>query len=370
MAGVDRLLLGEPETRDVRVAEGRARDVDVFDRMRRQAGGVLDGDDALVGRLVRECRAGNEIADRVRTRQRRAHRAVHRDQAPLGQRDARLLEAETLDVGRAPRGDDEVVRARLLACDGERHGVVGGLHVLDEDAGADRDALLLEAALGDLRDVGVLGRQHAVQALVERHVGAQAGVRRGNLRTRGTGAHDGQRRRKLGQRPRLLRADHAAAEGRAGQRLLHRARGEDDDARSDLRAVEVAADLDVGVVGDHAVTLDDVDGVLLEESRHAAGQGLDDLLAPRAHRAEVDRRVVDRDAVIRCLADLTEHVGDAQHGLGGDAGVVQAAPADLVGLDDRRLHAELSGADRSDVAAGTGADDDAVIRGVGHGPSL
>ena len=48
------------------------------------------------------------------------------------------------------------------------HAVVGRLDVLDEAPGVDRDALLLEAALGELGDVGVLGRQHAVEALEER----------------------------------------------------------------------------------------------------------------------------------------------------------------------------------------------------------
>ena len=48
-----------------------------------------------------------------------------------------------------------------------------------------------------------------------------------------------------------------------------------------LGAVEVAADLDVGVVGDDAVAVDDVDGVLLEEPGHAAGERLDDLQPPR-----------------------------------------------------------------------------------------
>ena len=267
VAGVDRLLLGEPEAADVRVAEGRARDVDVLDRVRLQAGGVLGGDDALVGGLVRERRAVHEVADRVDAGQRRAHRAVDRDVAVVGQRDARLLEAEPLDVGRAAGGDDEPVGARRLAGDGERDRVVAGLDVLDEDAGADLDPLLLEAALGDLRDVGVLGRQHAVEALVERDVRAQARVGRRDLGARRARADDRERGRQLGQRPRLLGADDAAAEARARQRLLHRAGREDDELRRDLGAVEVAADLDVAVVGDDAVALDDVDAVLLEQAR-------------------------------------------------------------------------------------------------------
>ena len=59
----------------------------------------------------------------------------------------------------------------------------------------------------------------------------------------------------------------------------------------------------------------------------------------------------DVDAELVGLVDLGEDVGDAQHGLGGDAGVVEAAAADLVLLDDGGLHAELGGADRGHVAA-------------------
>ena len=58
LALLPRLLLGQAERADVGRAERRARDVDVLDRMRLEACGVLDGDDALVGRLVRERGAG------------------------------------------------------------------------------------------------------------------------------------------------------------------------------------------------------------------------------------------------------------------------------------------------------------------------
>ena len=58
---------------------------------------------------------------------------------------------------------------------------------------------------------------------------------------------------------------------------------------------------------------------------------------------------------------------DPQHRLGRDAGVVQAAPADAVLLHDGGLHPELRGADRRHVAARPRADDDAVVRALGHG---
>ena len=70
----------------------------------------------------------------------------------------------------------------------------------------------------------------------------------------------------------------------------------------------------------------------------------------------------DLDAELVGVVDLGQDVGDAQHGLGRDAGVVEAATADLVLLDHGGLHAELGGADRGDVAARPGADHDAVVR--------
>jgi hypothetical protein len=59
--------------------------------MRRQAGGVLDGDDPLLRGLVRERRPRDEVADRVHARARGALRAVHLDESALVELDTRLL---------------------------------------------------------------------------------------------------------------------------------------------------------------------------------------------------------------------------------------------------------------------------------------
>src|SRR5205085_1115109 len=65
------------------------------------------------------------------------------------------------------------------------------------------------------------------------------------------------------------------------------------------------------------------------------------------------------------VLDLGQHVGHPQDRLGGNAGVVEAAPADDVLLDDGGLHAQLRGADRGDIPARTRADHDAIER-IGH----
>ena len=133
-----RLLLGEPERADVGRAERRARDVDVLDRVRLHPGGVLDGDDALVGGLVGERGAGDEVADRVDALDRRAQRAVDGDQAAVVELDAGLVEPEALDVGPAAGGDHEPVGLGRLVAVLEGDLVVAGLDVLDLGAGVDR----------------------------------------------------------------------------------------------------------------------------------------------------------------------------------------------------------------------------------------
>src|SRR5260370_26240030 len=56
----------------------------------------------------------------------------------------------------------------------------------------------------------------------------------------------------------------------------------------------------------------------------------------------------------------------AQQRLGRNAAPVQADAAEIGFLDNRGLEAELRRADRGDIAAGAGADDDDVEGCVGH----
>ena len=77
--------------------------------MRAEPGRVLDRDHALVGGLVRERRAVNEVADRVDALGARAHRAVDLDQPVVRELDAGGVEPERLDVRPAPGGDHEPV---------------------------------------------------------------------------------------------------------------------------------------------------------------------------------------------------------------------------------------------------------------------
>src|ERR671916_1561561 len=278
-----------------------------------------------------------------------------------------LGEAERADRRGAERGArdvDVLDRVRLQpggVLDGD-HAFVGGLvgERRAEHQVADRvDAL----GRGPQRAVDL--DQPAVEGLEQQHLGAEAAVRGGDLRAGRARAHHGQLAGQLLQGPRALRADHAAAELRAGDRPGDRAGGEHDGlARLDIAAV----DGHLAVAGQAAGALDEVDLVLLEQAGDAAGEGLDHLGAAVGDPREVDGALGHGDAEVVGLVDLGEHVGHAEHGLGGDAGVVEAAAADGVVLDHGGAHPELGGADGGDVAAGSGADDDAVVGAFGHRP--
>ena len=130
--------LGEPDAGDLRVAEGRAGDQVLVDRVGLGAGGVLDRDDALLGGLVGERLGVDEVADRVDLRVRGPLVLVDLDLAVLLQLDPGLVEAEALDVGAAAAGDAEVVDLGRLVAVGELDRALAGLDVLDRGAGGDR----------------------------------------------------------------------------------------------------------------------------------------------------------------------------------------------------------------------------------------
>ena len=89
---------------------------------------------------------------------------------------------------------------------------------------------------------------------------------------------------------------------------------------------------------------------------------LDDLAAAVDGDGEVGGEVVVADAELGAAPEEVDHLGAVEQGLAGDAAPVQAEAADVVLLDDGGAQAELGGADRRDVAAGSGADDRDVIR--------
>ena len=75
---------------------------------------------------------------------------------------------------------------------------------------------------------------------------------------------------------------------------------------------------------------------------------------------------VGRQPVVLGVLHIVIDLGRAQQRLGRDAAPVQADAAEMIALDDGGLEAELRRADRGDIAAGTGADDEKVEGSVSH----
>src|SRR5207248_5677803 len=180
------------------------------------------------------------------------------------------------------------------------------------------------------------------------------------------GPDDGEAPGQLVERPRGLGPEHAAAELQPEDRLGDGPHCDYDLLRLDFLAVLLCADADIPLFGERAVTVDELDLVLLEQTVDPAGQGLDHLVAVLADAGEVDRHALGLDPERAPALDLGHHVRGAQDGLRGDARVVEAAAPDAVLLDDRRLHPELRGADGGDVATGPRADDHAAEAPVRH----
>src|SRR5262249_37220364 len=173
---------------------------------------------------------------------------------------------------------------------------------------------------------------------------------------------------------RLLAGDDALAVELPSRRQCRVGAGGDDDV--------VGAHLDAAALarrhrervraGQLRRALDDLDLAALEQRLHPAGELLHDPLLALEQPAPVDLGLADLDAELLGALDLLEEVGADDPRLGRDAAPVEARAAQLVLFDHRGLEAELRGADRGNVTARTGADDDdLMMTRVAHGgPTL
>ena len=221
------------------MAERRARDVDVLDRVRLHAGGVLDGDDALVGGLVGERGAGREVAYRVDPVGGGLLAAVDLELAALAELEPDRGEVQRVDVGAAAAGDRQVVDLEVLIAGLQLDRVRPPLDALDLRPGQHLNPLLLEGALDDPDDVLVLGGKDLVEHLDQRDLGPEARVGGRNFRARCARSDDRQLLRQLGERPGSPGVEDAVAELDAGNGQRHRAR-----ASTTFSPRDVPADLD------------------------------------------------------------------------------------------------------------------------------
>ena len=143
---------------DLGLGVGDLGDVDVLDDDRLQAGDFLGDEDALLVAAVRELDAGDDVADGVDVADAGVQALVGDDEAAVDG-DAGLFVAEVGRDGAAADGDEQEVGLEGLAVhQGDLDAVVVLLDALEEDAGGELDAALLEGALKVLDDRGVLVR--------------------------------------------------------------------------------------------------------------------------------------------------------------------------------------------------------------------
>src|SRR5690606_12804262 len=311
-----RLLLGHPDGSDFGVAVGDARDVGVVDAVAPLPGDDLGRDDALVRRLVREERRTRAVADGLDARDVRAHQVVDDDEALL-RLDAGLLQSDVLDDRRAADRREHALgldrlRLPVLRLDRQLDAVLADIRLLEPRAGVDVDAALLERRCDRRRGLRILVRQHPVQRLDDRDLGAEVDVDVGELHPDRARADDGERlRQRLGE-DRVIQAPVAVAvDLQDRDRARPRAGRDDDVLRLDhpllalprgllvtVAGVRAGIDLDLAVAQQAAPPLDVLDLVLLEQERDAPRPLLRDLAGALPGRADVELHVADRDAEI------------------------------------------------------------------------
>ena len=358
------LLLGLADARHLGPGVDDARD-DAVVHMAMLAGQHLGQRDAFLLGLVGQHRADDDIADRPDAGDVGREMRVGLHAAAFVQRDAGFREAEPLHIGAAADGqqhDISLQRLRRAAggrLERERHAVLGLLRAGDLGLELELHPLLAEDLLEGLPDLGVHAGHQAVEIFHHRHLGAEAAPHAAELEPDIAAADDDHVARHLrelepaggGDDLRLIHLD-------AGQRDAFGARGDDDV----LGVVGGIAHRHLAGGGHTAFALQPGDLVLLEQELDALGVGADDLTLAGLHLLEVERDGADIDAMLgELVLRLVEMLRGLQQRLGGDAADIEAGAAECRALFHAGdLHAELGGADRADIAAGTGADDDDV----------
>ena len=368
-ACVARGLLAQAHRGHLRGGERDPRDRAVVGPGTVLAERVADHDRRLVHRHVREGALARDVADRPEQLT-RSHPLVGLDHLEVvGQ--AHGVEADEVEVGVPPGGDQQLLRPHRLAVHAQREAVVVVGHGVDRGAGEHGDALVGERLGEHLGGLGLLDRDQAVGHLDDGDVDA---VPREDLRElaadRSSAEHD-QRRGQVGHGHRVavgpVRRPLQAVDrrrGRAGAGVEHHAlagdvrRAADADASGPVQ--HAAAAMETGAAVLEALDRDRVVPVVGGLVAHPAGD-----LGP----VGLDRR---GPTEVGDLARGGDHVGRRDHHLRGHAAVVRALAADEAVLDADDVQAGAGQLDGDVLTPGPEAQDDDVdldvgrLHGVGH----
>ena len=141
-----------------------------------------------------------------------------------------------------------------------------------------------------------------------------------------------------------------------------RARGQDD--RSTLHRLNPGLGLDfyLSRAGQLAVSLDDVDALLLQNARETANQALDCLVLSGQCCRPVEVRLARNHTEFRGVADRAVHLGDVQPLLRRNASSNQTGTAGTLLLDKPDREPEVAGVEGCGVSTRTAANYDDVVQ--------
>ena len=322
------LGLGVTDGCNLGIAEGDLGDVHVFNNGGVQASDFLGNEDALLVTAVSQLNAGDDVAHCVDVAHAGVQALVSQDEAAI-HGDALLLVAHVCGVRATTNSDQNDVSLEDLAvCQGDLSAVSVLLDLLEEGAGVELDAALLEGTLQDLDDCGVLVRDQVGQTLNDGDVHAHSVPHGCELATNHAAAeHDSA----LGQVVHLqsLGGGQDAALNGQTEGLGDRTGSQDDVLALVLHTVNG----DGVLSGELALAGNDLDALHLQQASETLELTGNDAVLVVAHLAHLDGLQHGVNANLGGFACIFSQFGSVQVRLGGDAAGVQAGAADLFLLD-------------------------------------
>src|SRR6266478_4830571 len=371
------LLFSLADSRHFRRGIHHARD-NVVIHMPRLAGEDFRNRDAFVLGLMGQHRTRHDVTDGIYALHAGGEMRVDLHAAAIVEHDTGFLQAETLGVGNAADRDQHHVGLQLF-----RLATRGRFDLGDQrfarcvdggDLGTQFEgkALLLENALKLFCHFAVIARQDAIEKFHHRDLRTEPVPHRAELKPDHAGADDQKpfghpvKRKCAGRRHDALLVDFDALE-----RRYVGAGGDDDVFGLDrLRLAVIAGDLDLAGTEYLSLAADDVDLVLLHQELDALDVAVDALPLEFHHRGKIELWSGDADAHFRKrMRGLLEHFRRIEQRLRGHAADIETGAAERrILLDHGDLHTELRRADRADISARTGADDNKIVSGHDWSP--
>lgn len=234
----------------------------------------------------------------------------------------------------------------------------------------DGDLLLLHLSFQRLRNLVVLGGHEARQHLDQGDFGAERCEETGELGADNPSTQHHEPTRLPWQFERLLAGDHlGAVQADARRHAGAGAGGEDHVVEGQfLRAAAGEGHPQAPGPRQGCRAAENLDLAAGEQGFDPARHLGHDLALAFEQPLPLDLRFRNFDPELARPADLFEQVGGDDPGLGRNASPIETGATELVFFDDRDGQSELRRANRGDVAAGTGADnDDLDVTGITHG---